>query len=85
MDSHATGNSGLPVGKSLVESLIKQINHRVKAPSNSGNDGGLEAVLQVRAATGQDDRAESFTSAAPRLSRRSQPVPPRLSPPWHRK
>jgi len=37
---------GLPVSSSLVESLIKQINHRVKGTEQFWNDGGLEAVLQ---------------------------------------
>jgi hypothetical protein len=60
---------GLPVGSALVESLIKQINHRVKGTEQFWNDGGLEAVLQVRAAyLSQDDRAESFHERRPRGS-----------------
>ena len=60
---------GLPVGSALVESLIKQINHRVKGTEQFWNDGGLEAVLQVRAAyLSQDDRAESFHERRPRSS-----------------
>jgi len=52
---------GLPVSSSLVESLIKQINHRVKGTEQFWNHGGLEAVLQVRAAyLSQDGRAEAF-------------------------
>ena len=52
---------GLPVSSSLVESLVKQINHRVKGTEQFRNDGGLEAVLQVRAAyLSEDDRAEKF-------------------------
>jgi hypothetical protein len=58
---------GLPVSSSLVESLIKQINHRVKGTEQFWNDGGLEAVLQVRAAyLSQDDRAEAFYDRRPR-------------------
>ncbi len=58
---------GLPVSSSLVESLIKQINHRVKGTEQFWNDGGLEAVLQVRAAyLSQDDRAEAFHERRPR-------------------
>jgi hypothetical protein len=58
---------GLPVSSSLVESLIKQINLRVKGSEQFWNDGGLEAVLQVRAAyLSQDDRAEAFHKNRPR-------------------
>jgi len=58
---------GLPVSSSLVESLIKQINHRVKGTEQFWNNGGLEAVLQVRAAYLSDDgRAESFHQRRPR-------------------
>jgi hypothetical protein len=52
---------GLPISSSLMESLIKQLNHRVKGTEQFWNDGGLEAVLQVRAAyLSQDDRADAF-------------------------
>lgn len=58
---------GLPVSSSLVESLIKQINLRVKGSEQFWNDGGLEAVLQVRAAyLSQDDRADAFHKTRPR-------------------
>jgi hypothetical protein len=58
---------GLPVSSSLVESLVKQINHRVKGTEQFWNDGGLEAVLQVRAAyLSEDDRAEKFHERRPR-------------------
>jgi hypothetical protein len=58
---------GLPVSSSLVESLVKQINHRVKGTEQFWNNGGLEAVLQVRAAyLSQDDRAEAFHEKRPR-------------------
>lgn len=58
---------GLPVSSSLVESLIKQINHRVKGTEQFWNDGGLEAVLQVRAAyLSEDGRAEAFHEHRPR-------------------
>ena len=51
----------------LVESLIKQINHRVKGTEQFWNDGGLEAVLQVRAAyLSQDDRAQKHHERRPR-------------------
>jgi len=58
---------GLPVSSALVESLIKQINHRVKGTEQFWNNGGLEAVLQVRAAyLSEDDRAETFHQRRPR-------------------
>jgi hypothetical protein len=58
---------GLPVSSSLVESLIKQINLRVKGSEQFWTHGGLEAVLQVRAAyLSQDDRAEEFYKNRPR-------------------
>jgi hypothetical protein len=67
MDYPTYRQLGLPVSSSLVESLIKQINHRVKGTEQFWNDGGLEAVLQVRAAyLSQDDRAEVFYQQRPR-------------------
>jgi hypothetical protein len=60
---------GLPVGSALVESLIKQINHRVKGTEQFWNNGGLEAILQVRAAyLSQDGRADTFHEQRPRGS-----------------
>jgi hypothetical protein len=61
MDYPRYRQMGLPVSSSLVESLVKQINFRVKGTEQFWNDGGLEAVLQVRAAyLSEDDRAEKF-------------------------
>ena len=58
---------GLPVSSSLVESLVKQLNHRVKGTEQFWNDGGLEAVLQVRAAyLSEDERSEKFHERRPR-------------------
>jgi hypothetical protein len=58
---------GLPISSSLMESLIKQLNHRIKGTEQFWNDGGLEAVLQVRAAyLSQDDRADAFYEHRPR-------------------
>jgi hypothetical protein len=69
MDYPRYRRMGLPVSSSLVESLIKQINHRVKGTEQFWNNGGLEAVLQVRAAyLSQDGRAESFHQRRPRAS-----------------
>ena len=58
---------GLPVGSALVESLIKQMNHRVKGTEQFWTANGLEAVLQVRAAyLSQDERAEKHHEQRPR-------------------
>jgi hypothetical protein len=69
MDYPRYRQMGLPVSSSLVESLIKQLNHRVKGTEQFWNDGGLEAVLQVRAAyLSEDGRAEAFHERRPRRS-----------------
>jgi hypothetical protein len=58
---------GLPVSSALVESLIKQVNLRVKGTEQFWSGGGLEAVLQVRAAyLSQDDRADAHHENRPR-------------------
>jgi hypothetical protein len=58
---------GLPVSSALVESLIKQVNHRVKGTEKFWNNGGLESVLQVRGAyLSQDGRDEAFFNKRPR-------------------
>jgi hypothetical protein len=67
MDYPRYRQMGLPVSSSLVESLVKQINHRVKGTEQFWNDGGLEAILQVRAAyLSEDDRADDFHDRRPR-------------------
>jgi hypothetical protein len=67
MDYPRYRQMGLPVTSSLVESTIKQINKRVKGTEQFWNKGGLEAVLQVRAAyLSEDGRAESFHERRPR-------------------
>lgn len=67
MDYPRYRRMGLPVSSALVESLIKQINHRVKGSEQFWNNGGLEAVLQVRAAyLSEDGRAEEFHERRPR-------------------
>lgn len=48
--------SGLPVTSSMVESLIKEINYRVKGTEKFWNDPeGAEAILQIRAGLLSDD------------------------------
>jgi hypothetical protein len=67
MDYPRYRQMGLPVGSALVESLIKQVNHRVKGTEQFWNDGGLEAILQVRAAyLSEDGRAEAHHDRRPR-------------------
>jgi hypothetical protein len=47
--------AGLPVTSSWVESLIKEINYRVKGTEKFWNELGAESVLAVRAAVLSDD------------------------------
>ncbi|WP_162671623.1 hypothetical protein [Gemmata massiliana] len=47
--------AGLPVTSSWVESLIKEINYRVKGTEKFWNEHGAESVLAVRAAVLSDD------------------------------
>jgi hypothetical protein len=56
MDYPAYRQAGLPVSTSMVESLIKEINYRVKGTEKFWNrPDGAEAILQVRAAALCDD------------------------------
>lgn len=58
---------GLPVTSSFVESLIKEINYRVKGTEKFwDNPEGAEAILQLRAAVlSDDDRLRTFVMARP--------------------
>jgi hypothetical protein len=62
MDYPRYRREGLPITSSPMESLIKQINHRVKGTEMFWNDpAGAEAILQVRAASLSDDgRLEAY-------------------------
>ena len=53
---------GLPVTSSMVESLIKEINYRVKGTEKFWDDPeGAEAILQLRAAVlSDDDRLRTY-------------------------
>jgi hypothetical protein len=56
MDYPAYRRAGLPVTSSMVESLIKEVNYRVKGTEKFwDNPEGAEAILQVRAAVLSDD------------------------------
>jgi hypothetical protein len=62
---------GLPTSSAPVESLIKQFNRRVKGSEKFWLKGGVEAVLQVRAAyLSEDDRTDRYWSR-PRPYRRA--------------
>lgn len=58
---------GLPVTSSPMESLIKQINHRVKGTEMFWNDpDGAEAILHVRAAAlSEDGRLDRYLAKRP--------------------
>ncbi len=58
---------GLPVTTALMESLVKQINYRVKGTEMFWNDPtGAEAILQLRAAALCDDgRLETYLTTRP--------------------
>lgn len=54
---------GLPISSAPVESVIKQLNQRIKGSEKFWVDGGVEAILQVRAAyLSEDGRAEHYWS-----------------------
>lgn len=61
---------GLPVTTALMESLVKQINYRVKGTEMFWNDpAGAEAILQLRAAALCDDgRLETYLQTRPGCS-----------------
>lgn len=58
---------GLPVSSSMVESLIKEVNYRVKGTEKFwDNPEGAEAILQVRAAQlSDDDRMSDYIAGRP--------------------
>jgi hypothetical protein len=66
---------GLPVTSTLMESLVKEFNARVKGTEKFWNDpGGAEAILTVRASLlSEDDRFNEFFAKRPgcRYRRRS--------------
>jgi hypothetical protein len=58
--------AGLPITSSWVESLIKEINYRVKGTEKFWNESGAESVLAVRAAALSDDeRLANYLAARP--------------------
>ena len=69
---------GLPISSAAVESMIKQVNRRLKGTEKFWLEGGAEAMLQVRAAyLSEDGRggAVLVTSPAAGSRRRERPPP----------
>lgn len=59
--------AGLPVTSALMESLVKEVNYRVKGTEMFWNDpAGAEAILQIRAAAlSEDDRLARYLATRP--------------------
>jgi hypothetical protein len=78
MNYPAYRQAGLPVSSSMIESLIKEINFRVKGTEKFWNrPSGAEAILQVRAAAlDDDDRLSRYILSRPGSPhyRRSAPL-----------
>lgn len=61
MDYPRYRKEGLPISSASVESLVKQINRRVKGTEKFWIPQGLEAILQIRAAyLSEDGKAEDY-------------------------
>jgi hypothetical protein len=62
MDYPAYRRAGLPVTTALMESLVKEVNYRVKGTEMFWNEpAGAEAILQIRAAAlSEDDRLPRY-------------------------
>lgn len=67
MDYPRYRRDGLPVTSALIESLVKEMNYRVKGSEKFWNDGPQgEAILQVRAALlSHDDRLATYIRKRP--------------------
>jgi hypothetical protein len=74
--------NGLPVTTAWMESLVKEMNYRVKGTEMFWNDPeGAEAILQVRAAALCDDeRLAKHLGSRPGCAFTRRPKPPRLAP-----
>jgi hypothetical protein len=72
---------GLPVTSAPMESLIKQINHRVKGTEMFWDDPhGAEVILQLRAAAlSEDDRLDSYLSRRPGCAYVRRPPPQQIA------
>jgi hypothetical protein len=66
MDDPRYRRAGLPIGSGLVESLIKQINRRVKGTEKFWNPTSAETILQLRAAyLSEDERLGKHLKSRP--------------------
>ena len=67
MDYPRYRREGLPMTSAHMESLVKEVNYRVKGTEKFWNDGsGGEAILQVRAAAlCDDDRLKQHMRSRP--------------------
>lgn len=67
MDYPRYRREGLPISTSMIESLIKEMNHRVKGTEKFWNrPEGAEAILQIRAAALSDgDRLSDWILRRP--------------------
>lgn len=67
MDYPAYRRQGLPTTSAYMESLVKEVNARVKGTEKFWNDGASgEAILQIRAAAlCEDDRLSNFLQNRP--------------------
>jgi hypothetical protein len=67
MDYPTYRRDGLPISSAYMESLVKEMNYRVKGTEKFWNDGSSgEAILQLRAASlGDDDRLRTHIRARP--------------------
>lgn len=78
MDYPAYRQAGLPITTAWMESLVKEMNYRVKGTEMFWNDpDGGEAILQVRAATlSDDDRLSKHIHTRPGNPFTRRPKPP---------
>jgi hypothetical protein len=76
MDYPRYRRQGLPTTSALMESLVKEINYRVKGTEMFWNDPrGAEAILQVRAAAlCDDDRLARHLATRPGCSQARRPL-----------
>ncbi len=79
MDYPTYRQAGLPVTTAWMESLVKEINYRVKGTEMFWNDpDGAEAILQVRAAAlSDDDRLSKHLHSRPGCPFTRRPKPPK--------
>lgn len=80
MNYPAYRQAGLPITTAWMESLVKEMNYRVKGTEMFWNDpDGGEAILQVRAAAlSDDDRLSRHIRARPGSPFTRRPKPPKL-------